>query len=148
MLRDDLSCYKLFSCMPNTDVENAAIIIIKWGIMFGVPTTFMSDCSTHFKTEAFRLVAKGLKVHHNFTLAYCTWSNGAVERLDLQRLCVRAAILSALQVSREDWTDRIPIVQSVLNNSSSPHRGIVCLITALVDRYLTLLIMTFLRTET
>lgn len=51
MLRNDHLDYKLFYCFPNTNAESAAIAIIKWCSMFGVPTTFMSDGPTHFKNE-------------------------------------------------------------------------------------------------
>lgn len=47
-----------------------------------------------------------------------------------------------------EWTDLIPIAQSVLNNSLAPQRGSVCPIIAFMSREPTLPIKTFLRTET
>lgn len=80
MLRDDHSDYKLFIAFPTTNSENAAAII-EWCAAFRVPNGLMSDGPTHFKNEVVCLVTKGLKVPHHFTLPYCPWSNGAVERL-------------------------------------------------------------------
>ena len=148
MLRDDHSDYKLFYSFPDTNAENSATAIVEWCSMFGVPNTLMSDGPTHFKNETLRLVAKGLKAHHHFTLAYCPWSNGAVERLGRELLRVVRSVLSELQMDKKEWPDLIPIVQSVLNNSPSPQRGNVCPITAFMGREPTPPIRTFLRNAT
>ena len=78
MLRDDHSDYKCFLAFPNTLAENAATAVIEWCAVFGVPNGLMSDGPTQFRNEVVRLVTKGLKVPHHFTLPYCPWSNGAV----------------------------------------------------------------------
>ena len=71
MLRDDHSDYKWFFCCPRMDAENAAHAIIDWCAANGVPGGLMSDGPTHFKNETVRLVSKGLKTPHHFTLPYC-----------------------------------------------------------------------------
>ena len=81
MLRDDLSNYKWIFALPDTAAENAATAIIDWCAAFSVPQELMSDGPTHFKNETLRIVAKGLKFPHNFTLPYTPQSSSAVERL-------------------------------------------------------------------
>lgn len=71
MLRDDHSDYKWLFSFPNTAAENATRAIIDWAGAFGVRKSLMSDGPTHFKNETIRMVAKGLKVPHHFTLPYC-----------------------------------------------------------------------------
>lgn len=108
----------------------------------------MSDRPTHFKNETLRLVSKGLKVPHHFTLAYCLWINGAVERLCLKLIHVVRATLSDLKMYHKEWTDLIPIIQLVLNNSPSPQRGNVCPVTTFMGLEPTPPINTFLHTKT
>lgn len=148
MMRDDHSDYKLFYCFPDTSAENAATAIIEWCSMFGVPNTFMSDGPTHFKNETLRLVSNGLKVRHHFTLAYCPWSNGAVERLGRELISVLRSVLSELQMDQKEWPDLIPLAQSALNNSPSRQRGNICPITAFMGRQPSPPIRTFFRTST
>jgi len=148
MMRDDHSDYKMFYCFPSTDAENAATAIIEWCSLFGVPGRLMSDGPTHFKNETVRLVSKGLKVPHHFTLPYCPWSNGAVERLGKELLRVLRATLSELQMDNKEWPDLIPMVQSVLNNSPSPQRGNVFPCMAFMGRDPTPPVCTFLRSAT
>lgn len=148
MIRDDHSDFKWFFCFPNTDTENAATAIIEWCSTFGVPNGLMSDGPTHFKNETARLVTRGLKTPHHFTLSYCPWSNGAVERLGRKLFCVLRAMISELQMDNKEWPDLIPIAQSVLNNSPSPQGGNVCPIIAFIGREPTSAMRTFLQTST
>ena len=147
MLRDDHSDYKWFFPFSDTLAENAAIAIIDWCAAFGVPNGLMSDGPTHFRNETVRLVCKGLKVPHHFTLPNTPWSNGAVERLGKELIRVFRAALSELQLDLKEWPDLLPVVQSVLNNSPSPQRGNVAPITAYLGREPTPPIRTFLRSR-
>jgi len=148
MLRDDLSDYKWFFAFTDTDAKNAAQAIIDWSAAFGVPNGLMSDGPTHFRNETVRLVAKGLKVPHHFTLPYTPWSNGAVERLGKELLRVFRSVVSELQMDLKEWPDLMPLVQSALNNAPSPQRGNVAPITAFTGMEPSPPIATFLRTVT
>lgn len=88
MLRDNHSDYKWICAFPDTFAYNAAHVIIDWCAAFGIPKMVMFDGPTHFKNETVRLIGKNLKVPHDFTLPYSPWSNGAVERLDNDLVCV------------------------------------------------------------
>ena len=148
MMRDDHSDYKWFFCFPNTDAANAATAIIEWCSTFKVPNALMSDGPTHFKNETVRLVTKNLKTPHHFTLPYCPWSNGAVERLGRELIRVLRATLSELQMDHDEWPDLIPMVQSVLNNSPSRQRGTVCPVTAFMGQEPSTPIKTFMHSST
>lgn len=148
MLRDDLSDYKWFFEFADTLATNAATAIIDWCAAFGVPKSLLSDGPTHFKNETVRLVCEGLRVPHHFTLPYCPWSNGAVERLGKELLRVFRAVLSELQMRHDEWPDLLPLVQSALNTAPSPQRGDVSPITAFTGLPPTPPISTFIRTAT
>ena len=79
----------------------------------------MSDGPTHFRNETVRVVAKGLKVPYHFTVPYCPWSSGGVERLGKELLRVFRSITSELQMSFTESPDVLPLVQSALKNAPS-----------------------------
>lgn len=81
ILRDDHKNYSLLFLFSDTSAENAARAIIDWTAAFAVPGGLISDGPTHFRNETLRLLSKGLKVKHKFTLPYTPFCNGGVERL-------------------------------------------------------------------
>lgn len=101
MMREVYSDYKWSFPFAVTSADNAAISIMDWTEVFGVPKPIMSDGPSQFKNKAIRLVAKGLKVPHHFTLQYCPCSNGAVERLGKELVPSLRAILSELKMRPE-----------------------------------------------
>ncbi len=102
IMRDSHSDYMWFLCFPNTCAENAVTAFIDWCSTFCVPGGLMSDGSAHFENEIVRLVSKGLKSSYLFTLPYCPWSNGAVERLGHELLLVLRSILSEGQMDKKE----------------------------------------------
>ena len=108
----------------------------------------MSDSPTHFRNQTLQLLATGMRTKHHFTLPYCPWSNGAVERLGKELLRASRAILSEAQLPLNTWPDIIPVLQSALNNSTSPHRNHVSPLQAFTGRKPAAPILTFLRSET
>jgi transposase InsO family protein len=148
MLRDDHSSYAWFFPFAETSAENAAIALIDWCAAFGVPQGLMSDGPTHFRNETLRLLAKGLKTPHHFTLPYSPWSNGAIERLGKEMLRVFRSVISELRMGFNEWPDILPLVQSVLNNSPSPQRQNIAPLTAFTGNLPTPPISTFVRSST
>eukprot|EP00171_Calliarthron_tuberculosum_P003723 IDg3723t1 len=130
IVRDDHSHYCWLFPFADTKAEIAAHALVDWCAAFGVPKGLMSDGPTHFKNETLRLVTKTLRTPHHFTLPYCPWSNGAVERLGRELLRVARALLSELQMRSDAWPDILPIIQSALNNTPSKHRANTSPITA------------------
>lgn len=145
MLHDDHWDFNRLFAFPYTVAENA---IIEWCAAFGAPRSFMFDGPTHFKNETMRLVSKGLTTAHQFTLPYCPWSNEAVESLGRELLRIFRSVLSELQLNQTEWTDLLPIVQSVLNNSPSPQRENIFPIKAFTGSDPSTPMSTFERTET
>ena len=98
MLKDDHSGYCWFYPHGDTSPVNAADAITDWCAAFGVPNGLMSDGPAHFKNETVRLLSRGLKVPHHFTLPYTPWSNGSIERLGKELLRVFRSVISELQM--------------------------------------------------
>jgi len=81
-------------------------------------------------------------------LEWCSWSNGAVERLGREVLRAFRATISELQIGFQEWPDLVPLVQSSLNNSPSPQRGNKAPITIFIGAPASTAISTFLRHQT
>lgn len=96
MLSDDHSGYSWFYPDTNTNTKIAADALLNWSATFGAPYALMSDGPTYFKNKTIRRLTKGLKSPHHFTLHYCPWSNGAVQRLGKELLRVARAVLLVL----------------------------------------------------
>lgn len=130
MLRNDHSDYKWFFATTGTTADNAAIAIIDWFASLGVPHGLISDVPTHFRNETLRLVGKSLRLPHHVTLPYTPWSKGAVQRLGKEVDRTFRALLSELQMLFKEWSDLLPVIQSILNNAPSSNRRIVSPLTA------------------
>lgn len=129
ILRDDFSGYAWFFPFDAANAENSANAILEWSAAFTVPAGLMSDGGSHFKNETVRLVTRGLRVPHHFTLPYTPWSNGGVERMGKEVLRLFRAILSELQMRQNEWPDLVQVVQSALNSSPSPQRKNIAPVT-------------------
>ena len=123
MLRDDHSGYCRFFAFPDTIAENAATAIIDCTAAFGVPAALTSDGPTHLRNETMRLISKGLRVPHHFTLPYCPWSNGAIERLGKEFLRVARAVTAELQIAFDEWPEILRLLQSAIHNAPSAQRN-------------------------
>lgn len=130
IVKDDLSSYTwLFPCdAPNT--ENVVDALTEWISSFGAPSQWVSDQGTHFKNEAMTVLKERLRCAHHFTLPYCPWTNGTVEVVCRELLRIIRALLSEFQLPFKVWPTLIPMVQSVLNNTSIPRLGNIAPITA------------------
>jgi hypothetical protein len=71
-----------------------------------------------------------LRTRHHFTLAYTPWSNGTVEVVNREIMCVFRALLGEFRMQLVDWPDLVKLVQFVLNNSPSPRLNGLAPITA------------------
>lgn len=78
MVRDDHSGYSWSYRASRKDSETASNSLPDWSATFRAPLGLIFDGPTHFKNETLRLLSKGLRSPHNFTLPYCAWPNGGV----------------------------------------------------------------------
>lgn len=72
----------------NANAENAAHSIVDWFATFDVSSGLISDGRTPFRNKNFHLAAKAIPTPHHFTIPYCPWSYGVVERPRRKELCV------------------------------------------------------------
>lgn len=114
-------------------MDTATEAIIDWSAAFCISKGFMSDGTSHLKNETLFLLAKELHTPHNFTLPYCLWYNGAVERLGKELFRITRSLLFELQQITDSWAQLVLVTQSVINNPRSLQRNGVAPIIAFTD---------------
>ena len=130
VLKDDFSGYVWLKPSKEANSETVAENLIAWFSSFGIVPDWVSDQGTHFKNELVKILRDEVKAGHHFTLAYCPWSNGTVEVVCRELIRTTRAVLSEFQLPHSSWSQVLPIVQSVLNNSIIPRLGNRCPLTA------------------
>ena len=83
----------------------------------------MSDGAPHFKNETLKLVAAELGASHRFSVAYSSWSNGTVERMNLEVVRTFRAVMSERGRPLSEWPDTIYAVQFALNSAYRARMG-------------------------
>ena len=89
----------------------------------GVSGQFISDQGTHFINDTMTLLQQRLLIQHHFTAAYAPWSNGQVERVNREIRELLSTLITENQLQQESWTELLPLVNFVLNNTPSTRLG-------------------------
>lgn len=84
--------------------------MIDWCGAFTFPKGIMSDGPTFFTNGFVDTVTKGLKLLDHFTLPYCSWSNGGIERLLEDIIRIFHVTVSEPELSQEHWPDLLALV--------------------------------------
>lgn len=90
----------------------------------------MSAGPTNFKNGIVWLITEGHKVLHHSILSYCTWSNGAVERLGKITIGTARSVFLELLMRLNKWPKILPLPHSAPNNTPSTSHGNVSPVTA------------------
>ncbi|KAG3107308.1 hypothetical protein PI124_g14176 [Phytophthora idaei] len=77
----------------------------------------ISDTATHFKNQLLEELCHMIQMTQSFTLAYCPWINGSIERLNRDVLQVLRVMLLEYKVEQANWAVLIPLIQANLNHS-------------------------------
>ena len=94
VLVDDVSWFVSLQPAASCTSEVAARSILEWVSVLGTPEVFVSDGAPHFKNETLKLVAAKLGASHRFSVAYSSWINGTVERMNLEVVRTFRAVMS------------------------------------------------------
>jgi hypothetical protein len=108
----------LRSCVEPT-MEHAALCILEWNSMFGMPKVWVSDKGTHFVNGVIAELARLTGSNCEYILAYCHWKNGSVERVNRDLLQVFKAMIAETKLEMERWTEIVLTVMCVLNHTIS-----------------------------
>ncbi len=115
VIRDAMSRFTMLHPCDAATSMNAARGLMKWIATFGVPELFFSDNGSHFRCETMRLLAKKLDIKHEFSTAYCAWSNGLAERVNRDIKALVKIILIAMGLDMSEWDLIVDNVQYALN---------------------------------
>ena len=123
VLKDEATHYcELVPCsVPSSTVTVEAIL--DWHSRFGAPAVWVSDQGSHFKNMVVHEVSKRLGCSQRFTLAYCPWINGSIERLNRDIVQVLRAMCLEAGIDIKDWVYFVPVLQANLNHTPLPSLG-------------------------
>ena len=77
----------------------------------------MSDTASHFKNHMMAALEKSLGVDRRFSVASSPWSNGTCERMMLEVVRTKKAIIQEERRNTQDWVELVPAVQWALNTA-------------------------------
>jgi hypothetical protein len=124
VLKDKFSGYvELVPCDSPTSA-NAVMALQWWIARFTKPKYLISDQGSHFTATVVNKLAKLFDVRQHFTIPYCPWSNGSVERVnrDIKAL-LKIMMRNTVHKQFNDWPYVLPVVMSVINSTPSSRLG-------------------------
>jgi hypothetical protein len=123
VLKDHATHYCELVVADAADSSITTEALLDWHSRFGIPPEWVSDNGTHFKNEVVAELSRRLRTKQSFTLAYCPWINGSVERVNRDVLQVIRAMILSYKISYKDWVYLVPMVQASLNHTALPSLG-------------------------
>ena len=120
VIKDDASKYVWFPSTKSADSLDAVDGLFAWFAAFSISRRWVSDQGTNSKCVIIAELQRALGAVHRFTTPHCHWANGSIECVMRHLLKCTRALLSEWRLPPHDWERILPIVQLVLNNSSSP----------------------------
>ena len=87
------------------------------------PEAFVSDGAPHFQNETLKLVAAILEASRRFSVAYSSWTDGTVERMNLEVVRTLRAVMSERGRPLSEWPDIIYAGQFALNSACREWMG-------------------------
>ena len=101
IIEDEFSHFENLVPCISTTAEVAALALQDWFSSYGVVPTWVSDQGSHFKNTVIRELNEKLGAEHKFSLPYCPWSNGTIERVNRDAKSVFQALLSEFRILPE-----------------------------------------------
>lgn len=97
--------------------------IVHWCAAYGFSKQSLSDKPIYFKNMTLRTVPKDLQTPQQYTFSYRRSTNKAIEWLEKELLCEGTTVLFELQKCLKDWPQLVSLMQSSMNNASSPEHN-------------------------
>jgi hypothetical protein len=98
----------------------------KWCARYGVPKVLRSDGGSHFVNGVVKELCEKLGIRHEITAAYCSFSNGSVERVNREIKKLLNLLIVERRQSNEQWPMWISAVMSIINSTCTPRLGGSC----------------------
>ena len=123
VLADDMSSFVFLQPAASCTRGVAARSILKWVSVLGISEVFVSDGAPHFKSEMLKLIAAKLGVSRRYSVAHSSWSNGTVERMNVEVVWTFPAVTSERGRRLSEWPDIIYAVHFALNSTYRERMG-------------------------
>lgn len=126
VIKDDYSGFCELEVCEAANHEVAVGALAKWCARYGIPKVVRSDGGSHFVNNVVEMLTKRLGIRHSITAAYCSFSNGSVERVNRDIQALLLLCLNEVKLSNEYWPELIPAVMSVINSTPTERLGGLC----------------------
>ena len=124
VLFDNVSSFVSLQPAASCTSKIAARSILEWMSVLSTPEVFVSDGAPHFKNETLKLVAAKLRASHRFSVVvHSSWSDGTVERMNLEVVRTFRAVMSERGRPLSEWPDSNYAVQFALNSAYRERMG-------------------------
>jgi hypothetical protein len=119
VIKDTYSGYIMLEPTTKCDSLSAVHALVKWFSLFGMPKMVQSDNGSHFTSELMKKITETYHIPHRFSIAYAPFTNGSVERSNLDFKSFLTALNSELRLPLDCWPSLIPLVTHLINNRGS-----------------------------
>lgn len=121
IIKDDAGKHVWLCPTKSADAATTAESLVELTAAFGVSHIWISDQGPHFVKEVMRQLTPALKINHRFSPAFTPHANGTVEAVCKQVLRSARSLLVDFGLQPDDWSKVLPLIQSVINHSTSSH---------------------------
>ena len=117
VLKDQFSGYvELVPCDAPTSAH-AAMALSWWVARFSKPRWLISDNGSHFTAKVVEQLSRSFDIQHHFTVPYCPWSNGSVERANRDIKALLKVVLKSAKYPEYCWPYVLPAVMNIMNQT-------------------------------
>lgn len=116
-LKDYFSGFVRLFAIEAANAANAAEALQAWFSEYCAVKVWVSDMGSPFLNELMRILAKRLRVCHQFTPAYASHVNGTVKAVCKKVVRAARALLPDFGLQPKEWTEAVQLIQSLINNT-------------------------------
>ena len=123
VIMDDFSHLLTLTPAISCSADVVVSALLHWFSLFGIPQKIVSDQGSHFLNYTLKELSRQLQFKQSFSLVYCPWINGTVERAMREILKIFKLLNIELKLSIRDWPLLVPVLQFTLNHRPSISHG-------------------------
>lgn len=120
---DAFSNYVFLYPTKGLTAEEAASGVLLFCSLFRKPEWLVTDAGAAFISELFETLATRMNTKHHICTAYVHMANGKAERYVKLARDTLKLLMAEVRMDPKDWTEMIPVVSSILNDTVSERLG-------------------------
>ena len=123
IISDKLSKYSMFYPCESESSASTAHAIMQWIALFGPMDVFVSDKGSAWTAQVISDISSSIGFKLHTTTARAHWANGSQERINGLIRSITKKVLTENNMNPKEWTDILPLIQTIFNHSPSNTLG-------------------------